>query len=187
MKNIHFKTCTCLLGILLILFSGIQVKGASLEVQQESKVSGTVTDEKGEPVIGASVVVVESKQGTITDIDGKFLVNVPKNGHLKVSYIGYETQEVAVKNRQLLKVILKEESTALNEVVVVGYGTMKRKEMTSAISHIGAKDLNQISSLDASMLLQGKVPAFRFLTQLWPIRTIKEVFRFVVSLPVMQV
>jgi TonB-dependent starch-binding outer membrane protein SusC len=53
MKNIHFKTCTCLLGILLILFSGIQVKGASLEVQQESKVSGTVTDEKGEPVIGA--------------------------------------------------------------------------------------------------------------------------------------
>ena len=56
-----------------------------------------MTDEKGEPVIGASVVVVESKQGTITDIDGKFLVNVPKNGHLKVSYIGYETQEVAVK------------------------------------------------------------------------------------------
>lgn len=157
MKNIHFKTCTCLLGILLILFSGIQVKGASLEVQQESKISGTVTDEKGEPVIGASVVVVESKQGTITDIDGKFLVNVPKNGHLKVSYIGYETQEVAVKNRQLLKIVLKEESTALNEVVVVGYGTMKRKEMTSAISHIGAKDLNQISSLDASMLLQGKV------------------------------
>ena len=134
MKNIHFKTCTCLLGILLILFSGIQVKGASLEVQQESKVSGTVTDEKGEPVIGASVVVVESKQGTITDIDGKFLVNVPKNGHLKVSYIGYETQEVAVKNGQLLKIVLKEESTALNEVVVVGYGTMKRKEMTSAIS-----------------------------------------------------
>ena len=165
MKNIHFKTCTCLLGILLILFSGIQVKGASLEVQQESKVSGTVTDEKGEPVIGASVVVVESKQGTITDIDGKFLVNVPKNGHLKVSYIGYETQEVAVKNRQLLKIVLKEESTALNEVVVVGYGT-------------------------ASMppcFCRGKFPAFRFLTQLWPIRTIKEVFRFVVSLPVMQV
>ena len=56
-----------------------------------------------------------------------------------------------------MKIVLKEESTALNEVVVVGYGTMKRKEMTSAISHIGAKDLNQISSLDASMLLQGKV------------------------------
>lgn len=72
-------------------------KGASLEVQQESKVSGTVTDENGEPVIGASVVVVESKQGTITDIDGKFLVNVPKNGHLKVSYIGYEHKKWLLK------------------------------------------------------------------------------------------
>ena len=118
MKNIHFKTCTCLLGMLLILFSGIQVKGASLEVQQESKISGTMTDEKGEPVIGASVVVGRSKQGTITDIAGKFLVNVPKNGHLKVSYIGYETQEVAVKNRQLLKIVLQAASTALNKVVV---------------------------------------------------------------------
>ena len=157
MRNIHFKTCTCLLGILLMLFSGIQARGASWEVQQERKISGTVIDEKGEPVIGASVVVIETKQGTITNIDGKFQVNTPQNGHLKVSYIGYETQEVAVKDRQLLKIVLKEESTALNEVVVVGYGTMKRKEMTSAISHVGAKDLNQISSLDASMLLQGKV------------------------------
>ena len=58
MRNIHFKTCTCLLGILLMLFSGIQARGASLEVQQERKISGTVVDEKGEPVIGASVVVI---------------------------------------------------------------------------------------------------------------------------------
>ena len=117
MRNIHFKTCTCLLGILLMLFSGIQARGASLEVQQERKISGTVIDEKGEPVIGASVVVVETKQGTITNIDGKFQVNAPQNGRLKISYIGYETQEVAIKDRQLLKIVLKEESTALNEVV----------------------------------------------------------------------
>ena len=131
MRNIHFKTCTCLLGILLMLFSGIQARGASLEVQQERKISGTVIDEKGEPVIGASVVVVETKQGTITNIDGKFQVNAPQNGRLKISYIGYETQEVAIKDRQLLKIVLKEESTALNEVVVVGYGTMKRIQMTT--------------------------------------------------------
>ena len=79
MRNIHFKTCTCLLGILLMLFSGIQARGASLEVQQERKISGTVVDEKGEPVIGASVVVIETKQGTITNIDGKFQVNTPQN------------------------------------------------------------------------------------------------------------
>ena len=129
-----------------MLFSGIQARGASLEVQQERKISGTVIDEKGEPVIGASVVVVETKQGAITNIDGKFQVNAPQNGRLKVSYIGYETQEIAIKDRQSLRIVLKEESTALNEVVVVGYGTMKGKEMTSAISHVGAKDLNQISS-----------------------------------------
>ena len=94
-------------------------------------------------------------------------------------------KEVAVKDRQLLKIVLKEESTALNEVVVVGYGTMKRKEMTSAISHVGAKDLNQISSLDASMLLQGKYPVCLFPIRLWPIRTVREVSRFVAYLRVM--
>ena len=67
-------------------------------MQQERKISGTVVDEKGEPVIGASVVVIETKQGTITNIDGKFQVNTPQNGHLKVSYIGYETQEVDRKS-----------------------------------------------------------------------------------------
>lgn len=103
MRNIYCRTCTCLLGILLMLFSGIQARGASWEVQQERKISGTVIDEKGEPVIGASVVVVETKQGSITNMDGKFQVSAPQNGHLKVSYIGYETQEVAIKDRQLLK------------------------------------------------------------------------------------
>ena len=158
-----------------------------MEVQQESKVSGTVTDEKGEPVIGASVVVVESKQGTITDIDGKFLVNVPKNGHLKVSYIGYETQEVAVKNGQLLKIVLKEESTALNEVVVAGYGTMKRKEMTSAISHIGAKDLESDIQPRCLHALQGKVSSVSVSNTALADPNNQGSIRFVVSLPVMQV
>ena len=70
MRNIYCRTCTCLLGILLMLFSGIQARGASWEVQQERKISGTVIDEKGESVIGASVVVIEQKQGTLTNIDG---------------------------------------------------------------------------------------------------------------------
>lgn len=76
MRNIHYKMCTCLLGMLLMLFAGIGARAASWEVQQERKVSGTVIDEKGEPVIGASVVVVETKQGAITDMEGKFSVNV---------------------------------------------------------------------------------------------------------------
>ncbi len=160
MRNIHNKRCICLLGMLLTLSPGIYANYASQEVQevqQDRTVSGTITDENGEPIIGASVMVTETNQGTITDMDGKFSVNASKGNHLKVSYIGYETQEVTVGNRQSIRIILKEESTALDEVVVVGYGTMKKKEMTSAISHISAKDLNHISSLDASMLLQGKV------------------------------
>ena len=161
MKNIHFKTCTCLLGILLMLFSGIQARGASWEVQQERKISGTVIDEKGEPVIGASVVVVETKQGTITNIDGKFQVNAPQNGRLKISYIGYETQEVAIKDRQLLKIVLKEESTALNEVVVVGYGTQSKKTLTGAVSMVNMGDVEMNTVPNVSRALAGKAAGFR--------------------------
>lgn len=157
MKNRHYKAWGCLVALLLTLFCGMEAQAAPQETQQERKVTGTVIDEKGEVVIGATVMVVETKQGTVTDIDGNFTLNVPRTAHLRVSFIGYQTQEVAVGSKQTLRIVLKEESTALDEVVVVGYGTMKRKEMTSAISHVGAKDLNQISSLDASMLLQGKV------------------------------
>ena len=157
MKNIQYKMYSCIVCMLLMLLGGQNLSAAPQEIQQERKVTGTVIDEKGETVIGASVMVVETKTGVITDLDGKFTVNAPQDGHLRISFVGYETQEVAVKGKQTLRVVLKEEATALDEVVVVGYGTMKRKEMTSAISHVSAKDLNQISSLDASMLLQGKV------------------------------
>lgn len=154
MKNIHYKALVCLTGILMALMAGISASAAQVETQP---VSGSVTDDNGEPAIGATVLVVETGQGTATDVDGKFTVNAPRNGHLRISYIGYEPQEVAVKGRKEIKITLEEATTALDEVVVVGYGTLKRKEMTSAISHVSAKDLNQISSLDASMLLQGKV------------------------------
>ncbi|MDE6491277.1 MAG: SusC/RagA family TonB-linked outer membrane protein [Muribaculaceae bacterium] len=154
MKNIHYKALACLTGIIMMLCAGISANAAQVETQP---VSGSVTDENGEPAIGATVQVVETGYGTATDVDGKFTVNAPANGKLRISYIGYETQEVAIKGRKEIKITLSESTTALDEVVVVGYGTLKRKEMTSAISHVSAKDLNQISSLDASMLLQGKV------------------------------
>ena len=126
-------------------------------MQQDQKVKGIVVDEKGEVIIGATIQVIDSQERTVTNIDGEFTIPVSSNGHLAVSYIGYETQKIAIGKQKQLRIVLKEENTVLNEVVVVGYGTMKRKEMTSAISHVSAKDLNQISSLDASMLLQGKV------------------------------
>lgn len=125
---------------------------------QQINVSGTVTDASGEPVIGASVVAVDSQGGTTTDIDGNYVVSVDPKGKLRFSYIGFTTQTVAVDGRATINVVLQENSAVLDEVVVIGYGTMDKKELTSAISHVGEKDFLSVSSLDPSMMIQGKVP-----------------------------
>lgn len=125
---------------------------------QQINVSGTVTDASGEPVIGASVVAVDSQGGTTTDIDGNYVVSVDPKGKLRFSYIGFTTQTVAVDGRATINVVLQENTAVLDEVVVIGYGTMDKKELTSAISHVGEKDFLSVSSLDPSMMIQGKVP-----------------------------
>ncbi len=125
---------------------------------QQINVSGTVTDASGEPVIGASVVAVDSQGGTTTDIDGNYVVSVDPKGKLQFSYIGFTIQTVAVDGRATINVVLQENTAVLDEVVVIGYGTMDKKELTSAISHVGEKDFLSVSSLDPSMMIQGKVP-----------------------------
>ncbi len=125
---------------------------------QQINVSGTVTDASGEPVIGASVVAVDSQGGTTTDVDGNYVVSVDSKGKLRFSYIGFTTQTVAVDGRATINVVLQENTAVLDEVVVIGYGTMDKKELTSAISHVGEKDFLSVSSLDPSMMIQGKVP-----------------------------
>ncbi len=125
---------------------------------QQINVSGTVTDASGEPVIGASVVAVDSQGGTTTDIDGNYVVSVDPKGKLRFSYIGFTTQTVAVDGRATINVVLQENTAVLDEVVVIGYGTMDKKELTSAISHVGEKDFLSVSSLDPSIMIQGKVP-----------------------------
>lgn len=147
------KTVARKLVSLLLMFVGLQYAAA-----QQLKVKGTVTDPSGEPVIGASVIVEGTKTGTSTDIDGNFAVSADAKGKLRISYIGYETQDVAVNGRTDIKVVLKENSAVLDEVVVIGYGTMDKKELTSAISHVSEKDFLSVSSLDPSMMIQGKVP-----------------------------
>ena len=124
---------------------------------QDIKVQGVVKDERGETVIGASVMQKGTTNGAVTDIDGNFSLTVPSKATLVVSYIGFTTQEIAVGGRTQLEITLKEDDQTLNEVVVVGYGTMDKKELTSAISHVGEKDFLTVSSLDPSMMIQGKV------------------------------
>ena len=95
--------------------------------------------------------------GVITDLDGNFTIDVKDGEIVVISSIGFREKEITYTGQQNLRIVLEDEMTALDEVVVVGYGTMKKKEMTSAISHVSSKDLNQVTSLDSKMLLQGKV------------------------------
>ena len=139
----------------LLLFTAALL--TTLVMTAQTTVNGRVTDESGEGVIGASVMQKGTNNGAVTDYDGNFTISVPAKSTLVISYIGYATQEVAVDGKTTIAVTLKEDSEALSEVVVVGYGTMDKKELTSAISHIGEKDFLTASSLDPSMMIQGKV------------------------------
>ncbi len=121
--------------------------------------TGTVIDENEEPLIGASVKVKDSAQGAATNIDGNFYIpGVNPKATIVVSYIGYKTQEIAVGGRTEITVVLHEDTEMLQEVVVVGYGTMDKKEVTSTVAHISSEDFLASSSLDPTMMIQGKVP-----------------------------
>ena len=122
----------------------------------QSKVSGTVKDANGEPLIGVSVMEVGTNNGAVTDMNGNYTLNVKPGAKLKLSYIGFTPQTVkAGSNNQI---VLQEDNTALNEVVVVGYGTMRRKDVTSSITTVKAEDLNRGVFTDPGQMLQGKVP-----------------------------
>ena len=125
---------------------------------QDIMVQGVVKDQTGESVIGATVMQKGTNNGTVTDFDGKFSLNVSSKATLVFSYIGYVTQEVAVNGKSNMEIVLADDHQVLSEVVVVGYGTMDKKELTSAISHVGEENFLTVSSLDPSMMIQGKVP-----------------------------
>lgn len=122
------------------------------------KIVGTVTDTKGEPLIGASVIVEGENKGVTTDIDGNYEIDVPEGGRLMFSYIGFTPEKKKIDKDGRIDIVMSEDSQLLNEVVVIGYGTMDKKELTSAISHVSEKDFLTISSSDPAMLIQGKVP-----------------------------
>ena len=107
----------------------------------QSKVSGTIKDAAGEPLIGVSIVDVATGRGTISDMNGNYTLNVEPSAQLQFSYVGFNT--VRLKASQSRVVTLEENQKSLNEVVVVGYGTMRRKDVTSSITTVQAKDLNQ--------------------------------------------
>ena len=149
-----FLTSFCV-GIPLPTFA--EVNGG-MEIYQNATVGGIVVDANGEPVIGANVMVKGTNNGTITDIDGKFTLSNAK-GVLVVSFIGYKTQEIQINgNERNLNIVLREDSELLDEVVVVGYGTMKKESLTGAVTVVDSKAFKEKGGLSSPLeALQGQV------------------------------
>lgn len=131
----------------------------SLQAQTRNQVSGRVTDAAGEPLVGATVVVVGTTTGTTTDIDGNYAINAPAAGQLKFSYIGYAEQTVEIGTQSVINITLQDDSQVLKDVVVIGYGTMEKKSVTSSITSIKGDDLTTgMGGSTIATVLQGKVP-----------------------------
>lgn len=133
----------------------------SVSQQSEKKITGKVVDTNNEPVIGANVVVKGTTNGIITDVDGNFTLTVPSNAVLQVSYIGYVAQEIKVTQKTTYAIQLVEDFQKLDEVVVVGYGTQKKVNLTGAVSSVSGDDLNKRPVINAESMLQGQVPGLR--------------------------
>ncbi|MEA4984260.1 hypothetical protein SDC9_48972 [bioreactor metagenome] len=127
----------------------------SNQAPQQKRITGNITDEKGEAIIGANIQVKGTATGTITDFDGKFEIEAPVNGTILISYIGYLNESVNIGDRSVINVRLKEDTKLLDEVVVVGYGTQKKVNLTGSVSMITADDLNSRPVSSVSGGLQG--------------------------------
>ena len=122
------------------------------------KVRGQVIDEQGEPLTGATVRIKDGQGGTITDVDGNFQLEVAGNAILSISYVGYKDREVAVRNRAIIESIqLQPDNQMLEQVVVIGYGTQKKSDLTGSVAVVDAEALKQTSHSNISTMLEGKV------------------------------
>ena len=158
----------------IALFSVLAI-GASA---QNKTVSGTVIDGTGEPVIGASVLVKGTSNGVITDIDGNFtLQNVPSNGTIQVSFVGYKTQDIPVAGKSSINVKLMEDTEMLDEVVVVGYGVQKKSDVTGAITSVNEKTIRERPVQNAVSAMQGKAAGVDIQTNVRPGETSAVVIR----------
>lgn len=147
-KNVVWKNLALLLFCFLI---------AVPIYAQQITLRGNVTDETGEVIIGASITDVNSKKGTITDIEGNFVIDLPSNATIQVSYIGFVTQTIRVNNRTNISITLKENVQNLEDVVVIGYGTVKKKDLTGAVTSMKNEDITISPTSNVMEALQGKI------------------------------
>jgi TonB-linked SusC/RagA family outer membrane protein len=143
----------------LCFLSFIIMTGLCSGAYAQKTVTGTITDERGEEIIGASVQVKGTTKGTVSDISGQFSIGVPDNAVLVISYIGYKTQEIPIADKTYFNITLEESDALLDEVVIVGYGTQKKASLTSAISQIkGDEAFKDRGINNVSVALQGEIP-----------------------------
>ncbi|WP_229126932.1 SusC/RagA family TonB-linked outer membrane protein [Bacteroides sp. 1001136B_160425_E2] len=134
------------------------IGNAATEGDAEKTIKGVINDEQGETIIGASVIVKGEDTGTTSDMDGRFSLEAPEGATLVISYIGYHTQEVKVRKRSLLHIVLKEDNQLLDEVVVVGYGTVKKSDLTGSVSGVSNRQYKNQPVQRVENILQGRTP-----------------------------
>ena len=144
--------------LLLMIFAALSLSVSA----QTITLNGNVKDTTGEPIIGASIV--EKGNGTITNLDGNFSLKVPANATVVISYIGMKTQEIAIKGKSKIDVTLSDDAKALDEVVVIGYGTAKRKDITGSVASVNSETLAAIPVASATEALQGKMAGVQITT-----------------------
>lgn len=149
MKNLQTSVGKLLLSAAMTLSCAVAMA--------QNKVTGTVIDDKGDPIIGATVRVNGSKEGTVTDLDGHFSLSAAQDAKLSISYVGYVTREVDVKGTTPVKVVLSESAKSLNDIIVIGYGIQKKADLSSAIAVLDAKEITKTPG-GLSAGLQSQVP-----------------------------
>lgn len=146
--------------------TGQQMKVLKGKVTDENKITGTIIDETGEPMIGVSVLVQGTTIGTITDLDGKFILGgVPVNTTLVISYIGYKTQNVKVGSQNTFAIKMESDNKLLDEVVVIGYQTIKRKDLTGSVASVTGKAVSAMPVSNVAQAMQGKLPGVNITSQ----------------------
>lgn len=158
MKNLSKLQCNLSYWVLALLLVLIPV---DMFAQRTISVSGVVIDENNEPIIGAAVQVKNTDTGVITDIDGRYVINVSDNAVLCFSYVGLKTVEEKVNGRRTIDVTMMTDAKMIDEVVVVGYGTQRRGSLTGAVSGVKGRDLIKTKSENPQNMLTGRIPGLR--------------------------
>lgn len=156
MKNeLIYKIIKSIRIVIILLICNLN---CIIQAQVQNNVNGLITDPLGEPLIGVSIQVRGTTKGTVTDLDGKFTLMAKKGDFLRISYVGYISQEVKVTNNDLIRITMKEDAQNLDELVVVGYGTQRKVTVSGSVASTSGNELSKVPSLNVSNTLAGRLP-----------------------------